>query len=75
MAFHRRDGRPYEYLASPARALPGILPALTVVEALEVTHIDSAADMLPRPDEVTLTHRSVLFLDERRMSCEPASPV
>jgi magnesium chelatase family protein len=77
-----------------ARALPGILPALTVEEALEVTRIYSVADMLPpetplmqarpfraphhtishaglvgggklpRPGEVTLAHRGVLFLDE-----------
>jgi magnesium chelatase family protein len=77
-----------------ARALPGILPDLTVEEALEVTRIYSVADMLPsdmpliqsrpfraphhtishaglvgggklpRPGEVTLAHRGVLFLDE-----------
>ncbi len=77
-----------------ARALPGILPALTPNEALEVTRIYSVADMLPpslplmtqrpfrsphhtishagligggklpRPGEVTLAHRGVLFLDE-----------
>ena len=77
-----------------ARALPGILPDLTIEEALEVTRIYSVADMLPsdmplmqsrpfraphhtishaglvgggklpRPGEVTLAHRGVLFLDE-----------
>ena len=77
-----------------ARALPGILPNLTIEEALEVTRIYSVADMLPadtplvqarpfrsphhtishagligggklpRPGEVTLAHRGVLFLDE-----------
>ncbi len=77
-----------------ARALPGILPDLTIEEALEATRIYSVADMLPsdmplvqtrpfraphhtishagligggklpRPGEVTLAHRGVLFLDE-----------
>lgn len=77
-----------------ARAVPGILPDLTVEEALEVTRIYSVADMLPpetplitarpfraphhtishaglvgggklpRPGEVTLANRGVLFLDE-----------
>jgi magnesium chelatase family protein len=77
-----------------ARALPGILPSMTLDEALEVTRIYSVADMLtgksplmqhrpfraphhtisqagmigggsiPRPGEVTLAHRGVLFLDE-----------
>jgi magnesium chelatase family protein len=77
-----------------ARAIPGILPRLTLEEALEVTRIYSVADMLrtghplmqnrpfraphhtisqagmvgggtiPRPGEVTLAHRGVLFLDE-----------
>ncbi len=77
-----------------ARALPGILPAMTLDEALEVTRIYSIADLLPgdspllrarpyrsphhtisqaglvgggripRPGEVTLAHRGVLFLDE-----------
>ncbi len=77
-----------------ARALPGILPALTFEEALETTRIYSVADMLqsdhplmttrpfraphhtisqaglvgggttPRPGEITLAHRGVLFLDE-----------
>jgi len=77
-----------------ARALPGILPAMTPEEALEVTKIYSVAGLLPpdrplvrqrpfrsphhtishaglvgggrvpRPGEVTLAHRGVLFLDE-----------
>jgi magnesium chelatase family protein len=77
-----------------ARALPGILPALTLEEALDITRIYSVADMLPpdtpliqqrpfraphhtishagmigggkfpRPGEVSLAHRGVLFLDE-----------
>ena len=77
-----------------ARALPGILPSLTIDEALEVTRIYSVADMLPadtplmqnrpfraphhtishaglvgggqwpRPGEISLAHRGVLFLDE-----------
>lgn len=77
-----------------ARALPGILPALTEHEALEVTTIASVAGILlpdeglmetrpfraphhstsataligggtiPRPGEVSLAHRGVLFLDE-----------
>lgn len=77
-----------------ARAIPGILPRLSIEEALEVTRIYSVADMLqsnhplvqsrpfraphhtisqpgmvgggtiPRPGEVTLAHRGVLFLDE-----------
>jgi len=77
-----------------ARALPGIMPALTLEEALDVTRIYSVADLLPpetpllqhrpfraphhtvshagmvgggkipRPGEVSLSHRGVLFLDE-----------
>lgn len=77
-----------------ARALPGILPALSWNEALEVTRIYSVADLLrtdqpiittrpfrsphhtisqaglvgggtyPRPGEISLAHRGVLFLDE-----------
>ncbi|NWF68575.1 MAG: YifB family Mg chelatase-like AAA ATPase [Chloroflexi bacterium] len=76
-----------------ARALPGILPSLTMNEALEVTRIYSVADLLqgqpllrarpfraphhtisqaglvgggavPRPGEISLAHRGVLFLDE-----------
>ncbi|MFC1959600.1 YifB family Mg chelatase-like AAA ATPase, partial [Chloroflexota bacterium] len=77
-----------------AKALPGVLPAMTLEEALEVTRIYSVADLLPddsplvqarpyrsphhtisqaglvgggripRPGEVTLANRGVLFLDE-----------
>lgn len=77
-----------------ARALPGILPSLSLEEALEITRIYSVADALPagtpliqqrpfraphhtisnaglvggghwpRPGEISLAHRGVLFLDE-----------
>jgi len=77
-----------------ARALPGILPPLTLEEALDVSHIYSVAGALPpdapvirerpfraphhtishaglvgggevpRPGEISLAHRGVLFLDE-----------
>jgi len=76
-----------------ARAFPGILPRLTLEEALEVTRIHSVAGLRPtaglrderpfraphstasyaalvgggnppRPGEVSLAHRGVLFLDE-----------
>ncbi len=77
-----------------ARALPLILPAMTVEEALDVTRVYSVADKLPsdislirtrpfraphhtishaglvgggnwpRPGEISLAHRGVLFLDE-----------
>jgi magnesium chelatase family protein len=77
-----------------ARAMPGILPQLTVPEALDVTRVYSVADQLPpdeplirhrpfraphhtvsyagligggrwpKPGEISLAHRGVLFLDE-----------
>jgi magnesium chelatase family protein len=77
-----------------ARALPGVLPTMTLEESLDVTSIYSVADQLPsteplirvrpfraphhtvseaglvgggswpRPGEVSLAHRGVLFLDE-----------
>jgi magnesium chelatase family protein len=77
-----------------ARALPSILPSLTIDEALDVTRVYSVADQLPdelplvrhrpfraphhtishaglvgggnwpRPGEISLAHRGVLFLDE-----------
>lgn len=77
-----------------AQRLPGILPALTFAEALEVTQIHSVAGLLkekgnlvsqrpfrtphhsasgpslvgggsyPKPGEISLAHRGVLFLDE-----------
>lgn len=77
-----------------ARAMPGILPKLTIDEALDVTRIYSVADALspgeplvrqrpfrsphhtvsyaglvgggrwPKPGEISLAHRGVLFLDE-----------
>jgi magnesium chelatase family protein len=77
-----------------ARALPSILPHMTIDEALDVTRIYSVADQLPggvplmqqrpfrsphhtishaglvggghvpRPGEISLAHRGVLFLDE-----------
>jgi magnesium chelatase family protein len=77
-----------------ARAIPGILPQLSLDEALEVTRVYSVADLLtadeplvrqrpfraphhtisyagmigggslPKPGEVTLAHRGVLFIDE-----------
>lgn len=77
-----------------ARALPSIMPKLTLAEALDVTRVYSVADALPadqplirtrpfrtphhtishaglvgggtwpRPGEISLAHRGILFLDE-----------
>jgi magnesium chelatase family protein len=77
-----------------ARAMPGILPEMSIDESLEVTRIYSVADQLPagtplirhrpfraphhtishaglvgggnipKPGEISLAHRGVLFLDE-----------
>jgi len=77
-----------------ARALPAIMPRMTIEEALDVTRVYSVADQLPtgvplirnrpfrsphhttshaglvgggnwpRPGEISLAHRGVLFLDE-----------
>jgi len=77
-----------------AKALPSILPKMTLAESLEVTRIYSTAGLLPadqplitsrpfrsphhsssgvalvgggawpRPGEISLSHRGVLFLDE-----------
>jgi magnesium chelatase family protein len=83
-----------------ARRLPGILPAPTVAEALDITRVQSVAGIStgglarerpfraphhtisaqglvgggarPRPGEVTLAHRGVLFLDELAEFARPA---
>ncbi len=77
-----------------ARAMPGILPTMSIDEALDVSRVYSVADLLPadtplvsvrpfraphhtisnaglvgggnwpRPGEISLAHRGVLFLDE-----------
>ncbi|MGQ0604250.1 MAG: YifB family Mg chelatase-like AAA ATPase [Anaerolineales bacterium] len=77
-----------------ARAMPSILPSMTIDEALDVTRVYSVADQLPpgtpliqqrtfrsphhtishaglvgggnvpRPGEISLAHRGILFLDE-----------
>jgi magnesium chelatase family protein len=88
------SGPPGSGKSLQARAIPGILPTLTMEEALEVTRIYSIVDMLsqdkpliderpfrsphhtisqvglvgggaiPKPGEISLAHRGVLFLDE-----------
>jgi magnesium chelatase family protein len=83
-----------------ARRLPGILPAPTFEEALEITQVRSVAGIgdgrlarerpfraphhtispqglvgggaTPRPGEITLAHRGVLFLDELTEFARPA---
>ena len=77
-----------------ARAVPGILPEMSIEESLDVTRMYSVADQLPagtplikhrlfrspihtishaglvgggnipKPGEISLAHRGVLFLDE-----------
>ncbi len=83
-----------------ARRLPGILPAPTIEEALDITRVQSVTGngngglaserpfraphhtisaqglvgggSRPRPGEVTLAHRGVLFLDELAEFARPA---
>jgi len=87
-------GRPGSGKPLLARALPGILPEMSIEESLDVTRIYSVADQLPvgvplirhrpfraphhtishaglvgggnipKPGEISLAHRGVLFLDE-----------
>jgi magnesium chelatase family protein len=87
-----------------ARAVPSILPTMTIDEALEVTRIYSVADLLPphtaliqvrpfraphhtvshaglvgggrlpRPGEISLSHRGVLFLDKLQKSYLAGQP-
>jgi predicted ATPase with chaperone activity len=87
-------GSPGSGKTLPARAMPGILPEMSIEESLDVTRIYSVADQLPpgtplirhrpfraphhtishaglvgggnipKPGEISLAHKGVLFLDE-----------